>query len=194
MLRLAKQFWSDQAGFIVSAELVLISTVGVIGLVTGLTCLRNAVNDELSDVACAISSLDQSYCYTGFHSYKDKCRCMTKARTAGSTNVRTTYEEELVQVDDVAPRVTTQPREGVIVSEKVISERVISDRPLYDVEADEQAIDRPAKCEECPNKTEAKPTPADSPAVQTPVPDSGVVPVKEPAPEKTPAAETKPEQ
>jgi hypothetical protein len=191
MLRLAKHFWHDQAGFIISAELVLISTVGVIGLVTGLTCLRNAVNDELSDVACAISSLDQSYRYTGFHSYKDKCSCVTKARTAGSTNVRTTYEEDLIPVEDVAPRETTHTGEGVIVSEKVISERVISDRPLYDVEADEQAIDRPAKCEECPNKTEATPTPADAPTAKTPVADPAPA-TPAAAPQSTPAPEVKP--
>lgn len=188
MLRLAKQFWHDQAGFIISAELVLISTVLVIGLVTGLTCLRNAVNDELSDVACAISSLDQSYCYTGFHSYKDKCSCVTKARTAGSTNVRATYEEELSYVEDAVPCETTHTGEGVIVSEKVISERVISDRPLYDVEADERAVDRPAKCEDCPNKIEATPTPADDSAVKTPVAD----PTPAADMKATPAPEVKP--
>ena len=102
MLRLAKALWNDQAGFIVSAELVLISSVGIIGLVTGLTCLRDAVNKELSDVSCAISALDQSYCYTGFHGYKDKCSCRIKARTAGSTNVRVRQEPELpFEVDRV---------------------------------------------------------------------------------------------
>lgn len=190
MLRLTKQFWHDQAGFVISAELVLISTVLVIGLVTGLTCLRNAVNDELSDVACAITSLDQSYCYTGFHSYKDKCRCLTKARTAGSTNVRTNYEEELIPVEDVTPREASQTDQGIIVSEKIISERVISEQPLYDVEADERAIDRPAKCEECPTPatphTEATPTPVDTPAAKTPA----AVPA--PAAPATSAPETKP--
>ena len=195
MLRLTKQFWHDQAGFVISAELVLISTVLIIGLATGLTCLRNALNDELSDVACAITSLDQSYCYTGFHSYKDKCRCLTKARTAGSTNVRAISQEELIPVEDVTPRETSQADQGVIVSEKIISERVISDQPLYDVEADERAIDRPAKCEECPTpaapQVEAIPTPADSPAAKTPVPEPApVTPI--PEPKATPAPEAKP--
>jgi len=195
MLRLTKQFWHDQAGFVISAELVLISSVLVIGLVTGLTCLRNAVNDELSDVACAITALDQSYCYTGFHSYKDKCRCLTKARTAGSTNVRAASQEELIPVEDVAPRETSQVEQGVIVGEKIISERVISDRPLYDVEDDERAIDRPAQCEECPTPAapdvDAIPTPADAPGAKTPEPNPALVtPVEEP--KATPAPEAKP--
>ncbi len=84
MLRLANDLWIDQAGFVVSAEMVLISTVGVIGIGTGLVCLRDAVNRELTDVACAITALDQSYCYTGFHGYKDPCSLRIKAQTAGS--------------------------------------------------------------------------------------------------------------
>ena len=183
MLRLANRLWHDQAGFVITTELVLLSSVVVIGLVTGLTCLRNAVTEELSDVACTISSLDQSYSYTGFHSYKDKCRCLTKARTAGSTNVHTDYEEVLIPVEDVAPRETTDQSQGVIVDEKIISERVISDRPLYDVESDEQAIDRPAKCEDCPINTEAIPTPVEAPAATKPEAD--------PAPTVAPADDAK---
>ena len=85
MLHLAKDLWTDQAGFVVSAELVLISTVGVVGIGTGLVCLRDAVNSELSEVGCAITALDQSYCYTGFHGYKDPCSLRIKAQTAGSS-------------------------------------------------------------------------------------------------------------
>ncbi len=131
MLRLAKALWNDQAGFIVSAELVLISTVGVIGLVTGLTCLRNAVNSELTDVSCAIRSLDQTYCYTGFHSYKDRCRCKTKAVTAGSSNrpyIET--EAELVPVIEGRLQPTAEQEPGQIISERVISERIISERVI----------------------------------------------------------------
>ena len=86
MLRLANDLWNDQAGFVVSAEMVLISTVGVVGVGTGLVCLRDAVNRELTEVGCAISALDQSYCYTGFHGYKDHPCCpVIKAHTAGSS-------------------------------------------------------------------------------------------------------------
>lgn len=169
MLHLAKRLWNDQAGFIISAELVLISTVGVIGLVTGLTCLRNAVNDELSDVACAIKSLDQSYCYTGFHSYKDKCSCVTKARTAGSTNIHTSYEEvDLVPVEDVAPYATPEQREGVIVDEKIINERIVSDRPIDGKDTDKRVLDKPASGADCPKQTEKAPTPADASGAKTP--------------------------
>lgn len=131
MLRLAKTLWHDQAGFIVSAELVLISTVGVIGLVAGLTCLRDAVNSELKDVSCAIRSLDQTYCYTGFHSYKDRCRCETKAVTAGSSNRPYVEEEvELVPVIEGRLQPAAEQEPGQIISERVINERIISEKVI----------------------------------------------------------------
>lgn len=60
----------DEAGFIVSAELVLIATLLVIGLIVGLSEVQHAVVTELNDVADAIGCLNQGYFYTGFS--KDK--------------------------------------------------------------------------------------------------------------------------
>ena len=61
-----KQLWNDEAGFIVSAELILIATLLVIGLVVGMSEVQHAVVAELNDVSEAIGSLNQSYCFTGF--------------------------------------------------------------------------------------------------------------------------------
>lgn len=61
---------ADEAGFIVSAELVLIATILVIGLIVGLSEVQHAVVTELNDVADAIGCLNQSYFYTGFHKNK----------------------------------------------------------------------------------------------------------------------------
>jgi hypothetical protein len=54
-----------QAGFIVSAELVLVATILVIGMVVGMAIVRDAVTAEMEDVAEAIGALDQSYNYAG---------------------------------------------------------------------------------------------------------------------------------
>lgn len=59
------QLWKDEAGFIVSTELVLIATILVIGMVVGLATVRNHVVQELGDVAAAIGSINQTYQYTG---------------------------------------------------------------------------------------------------------------------------------
>jgi Flp pilus assembly pilin Flp len=61
-----RKFWLDDSGFILSAELILISTILVLGLIVGLTEIQAAITGELNDVACAIGSLNQSYVYRGF--------------------------------------------------------------------------------------------------------------------------------
>tara|TARA_R110000737_G_scaffold344610_1_gene371932 strand:- start:1746 stop:2135 length:390 start_codon:yes stop_codon:yes gene_type:complete len=54
-----------QGGFVMTSELLLLSTTVVIGLIVGLTTMRDAVTAEMEDVAEAIGSLDQSYAYDG---------------------------------------------------------------------------------------------------------------------------------
>jgi len=65
MSRLAYSLWHDIDGAIVSAEVVLVATILVIGLIPGLTALRDAVIEELADVAQAISNINQSFSYSG---------------------------------------------------------------------------------------------------------------------------------
>jgi len=60
-----KKLWNDEAGFIVSAELVLVATILVIGMITGLTSVRDAVITELADVGGAIAAVNQSYTFGG---------------------------------------------------------------------------------------------------------------------------------
>jgi hypothetical protein len=61
-----KRMGKDQKerGFIVSAELILIATILVIGMIVGLAVLRDAVVQELEDVSLAIATINQSYSYT----------------------------------------------------------------------------------------------------------------------------------
>jgi len=62
---------TDETGFIVSAEIVLIATLLVIGLVVGLSQVQHAVVEELNDVAHAIGSLNQSFYFSGFSAEKN---------------------------------------------------------------------------------------------------------------------------
>ncbi|MGB1261775.1 MAG: hypothetical protein ACPG52_02600 [Cognaticolwellia sp.] len=54
-----------QGGFVLTSELLLLSTIIVIGLVVGLSTMRDALTAEMEDVAEAIGSLDQSYAFDG---------------------------------------------------------------------------------------------------------------------------------
>ena len=60
-----------QAGFIVSAELVLIATILVIGLIVGMAVIRDALTAEMHDVAEAIGELNQSYYLAGITALND---------------------------------------------------------------------------------------------------------------------------
>jgi hypothetical protein len=69
-----KKLWNDECGIILSAELVIIGTILVIGMIVGLVELQCAVVAELSDIGDAIGNLDQSYQTSGLSSYKSSGR------------------------------------------------------------------------------------------------------------------------
>ncbi len=68
-----KQLWNDDSGVIISAELVLVLTIGVLMLVVGLHAVTKAVNYELGDLASAFGSIDQSFSYDGFENGNTVC-------------------------------------------------------------------------------------------------------------------------
>ena len=66
-----RKLWNDEAGAVLSAELVMVATILVIGMTVGLSAVRNSVVTELADLGQAISEIDQSYSYSnvnGHHS------------------------------------------------------------------------------------------------------------------------------
>lgn len=106
----------DERGFVITAELILISTVLVLGLVAALSAVKTAVAGELVDVANAVGSLNQSY-YT--HGFKG-CRTSTgvvRARTYGSAFLdrSDSTDEQIADFDTAlntsctAPTVITPP-------------------------------------------------------------------------------------
>jgi Flp pilus assembly pilin Flp len=64
-MKLMRQLWNDESGFVVSAELILIATIAVLGLLVGLASVRDGVTSELSDVAGAFQDANQSYSVDG---------------------------------------------------------------------------------------------------------------------------------
>ena len=64
-MNLVRRFWSDEDGVILSMETVLLGTIGVLGLTTGLSFLASAVNAELEDLGSAIRGVDQSFAVEG---------------------------------------------------------------------------------------------------------------------------------
>jgi len=59
------RLWTEQDGAIISAEMMLILSLLVIGMIVGLSALRDSIVTELADVAQALANFDQSYSYSG---------------------------------------------------------------------------------------------------------------------------------
>ena len=64
-MSLFNTFLNDDSGMILSAEAVLVGTVGIIGATVGLSAAAKAIDAELTETALAIRSLDQSYSFQG---------------------------------------------------------------------------------------------------------------------------------
>ena len=59
------RLWAEQDGAIVSAEIMLVASILVIGVIVGLTSVRDSIVTELADVGQALANLNQSYSYSG---------------------------------------------------------------------------------------------------------------------------------
>ena len=70
---------NDENGFVVSAELVLVGTICVLGMIVGLTELSFNVNQELEDLGSAFGAINQTYYFT--------LASGQKGEVVGSTNL-----------------------------------------------------------------------------------------------------------
>jgi Flp pilus assembly pilin Flp len=66
-MAMIQSFYYDEAGAIVSIEIILIITIAVLALIVGWSEIAVAVNTELNDISNAVGALNQSFAFTGFH-------------------------------------------------------------------------------------------------------------------------------
>jgi hypothetical protein len=60
-MKLLTRLWRDTRGVVNTTDIVLGTTLLIIGSIVGLVLLRNHIVQELGDVAAAVGHLDQSY-------------------------------------------------------------------------------------------------------------------------------------
>jgi Flp pilus assembly pilin Flp len=101
-MNLMQKFWQDEAGVIVSTEIILIMMILVFGLIAGLVSLRDAVAQELGDTGLMVNTLDQSYSFSGNTNTVDNGAAVVNASTPSSLFVDLT-DENNVDVTDQAP-------------------------------------------------------------------------------------------
>ena len=70
MIHSLKSLYNDENGFIVSGELVLISTLAVLALIVGLSEVAGNINNELEDIGSAFGNLNQTYQVYGTNGHK----------------------------------------------------------------------------------------------------------------------------
>ncbi len=113
----------DQSGLILSVELVLLSIVVVIGVISGLTAIRDSIVSEVSDVAGAIQDLNQSFSWTGVNSdgspaggsYVDRSDfCDKPGDVAGAADNGILFDLEPLDEGDAIPII---PPNGFVQSE-----------------------------------------------------------------------------
>ena len=59
----------DEAGFILSAELVLIGSIAILAMIVGLSEVAISINNELEDVASAFGAMNQSFRANGMNGH-----------------------------------------------------------------------------------------------------------------------------
>ena len=67
------RLWSEDAGFVISTEAIIILTMLICAAVVGWQSVREAIVAELADIGDAIASLDQSYSFAGFTGHSASC-------------------------------------------------------------------------------------------------------------------------
>ena len=65
MKHLAAKFWNDDRGALIASEYLFVITILIIGIIVGLTSLREAIVNELAETANAILALSQGYTISG---------------------------------------------------------------------------------------------------------------------------------
>ena len=96
---------------ILSAEAVVVGTVGVVGITAGLSTLAKSVNSEFQDLAFAIRSLDQSY--------EIPAQKGCGAYTAGSSFKQEPVEESLAILCDFARKADKSEQEEASKAERL---------------------------------------------------------------------------
>lgn len=146
MRNLWQRLLADETGVVLSSEIALVGTVGVLGMVVGLEAVCSAVNSELNDLASAFGTMDQTFNFrsisrpghafvrgAGFNDRGDFCDCvpLTSFDVFGKTAIGGVSEATGVSQSIVSQNAIVSPNAVVspppVVHEQVIEERVIEE-------------------------------------------------------------------
>src|SRR5207247_9778741 len=81
MRQLMLRLWKDDGGALIATEWVFVATILVLGVITGLVAVRQAVISELTEFAQAVMALNQSFSFSG----QTNCESSTAGSSASDT-------------------------------------------------------------------------------------------------------------
>jgi Flp pilus assembly pilin Flp len=81
MRQMMRKLWNDDCGATFTVEIVFVVTILVLGIITGLVAIRQAVISETTELAQAIMALNQSYSFSG----QSNCESSTAGSSASDT-------------------------------------------------------------------------------------------------------------
>ena len=65
-----RKLFNDEVGAVVSSELVLVLTIAVLGMVVGLTAVRDSISQEMVDLSDAFGATQQTFNVAGISKTK----------------------------------------------------------------------------------------------------------------------------
>ncbi len=93
MRSLMQKLWSDDHGALIATEWVFVATILILGIITGLVAVRQAVISELTEFANAVMALSQSYSFAG------QSNCLSSTAGSQATDSTNTIAESSVNAD-----------------------------------------------------------------------------------------------
>jgi hypothetical protein len=94
-MSLWREFWADEHGALISAELAAVGTVAVVATTAGLSAVSKSLTEEMKEVAVSVRSLNQSYSFAGHTG----CR----AWTAGSSYIQPDANQSIQDLVGTTP-------------------------------------------------------------------------------------------
>lgn len=64
-MRLLYRLWTEEDGYILSSEVVLLGSLLVVGSIAGITAVRDSIVGEMEDMSNSLSGMNQSFSIVG---------------------------------------------------------------------------------------------------------------------------------
>ncbi|MCX7418203.1 MAG: hypothetical protein NT013_01535 [Planctomycetia bacterium] len=124
MTKLWRKLRDEESGFLISSELVIVGTVGVLAMVVGLEAISSSVIQELNDLASAFGAMSQSYNYrsiakigharisgAGYNDRGDYCDCtpIVQTEVGGKLDAGGTFSESFSSPGVVQEQLVVPP-------------------------------------------------------------------------------------